>query len=185
MAVVVPAWFPVPGELLSVGLTSVLPVEGKLDVEDVDVGDVAELVPPDAEADEVALALGPAVLAGLGLEVWQGLSVALAFLVPVALTFDVAEADVVAVLVALLLAVAVAVAVLVAEAVPVAEELALSPGLTLVLLLSGLSLVLPLAGEVCGAAGVTLGDCDLLALADLAARDDTEGDGQAVGFALL
>jgi hypothetical protein len=66
---VVPAWFPVPGELMSVGLTSVLPVEGDLGVEDVDEGGVAVLGLPDAEADAVTLALGPAVLAGLGLGV--------------------------------------------------------------------------------------------------------------------
>jgi hypothetical protein len=184
---VVPAWFPVPGELMSVGLTSVLLAEGKLDVGDVDVGGAVGLVRPDAEADAVALALGPAVLAGLGLEVWQGLAVALAFLLPVALTFDVAEADVVAVLVARLLAVAVevAVAVLVAEAVPVAEELVLPLGLTLALPLPGLSLALPLPGVVPEPAGLTSGVCDLLALAGRDALDDAAGDEQAVGFALL
>ena len=118
--------------------------------------------------------------------VGQGLPVAVAaFLLLVALTFDLADADEVAVLVALLLAVAVpdAVAVLVAEAVPVEEELALSLGLTLVLPLAGLSLV-PAAGAVCEPAGVTLGVCDLLAFG-LAAADDEEADGHAVAFALL
>jgi hypothetical protein len=114
---------------------------------------------------------------------------AFAFLLPVALTFDVAEADVVAVLVALLLAVAVevavAVAVLAAEAVPVAEELALPLGLTLALPLPGLPLALPLAGVVPEPAGLTSGVCDLLALADRDALGDVEGDGQAVGFTLL
>ena len=42
------------GEVLSVGLTSVLPVEGKLDVDD---GGVAELVLPEGDADAVALGL--------------------------------------------------------------------------------------------------------------------------------
>ncbi len=118
--------------------------------------------------------------------VGQGLPVAVAaFLLLVALTFDLADADEVAVLVALLLAVAVpdAVAVLVAEAVPVEEELALSLGLTLVLPLAGLSLV-PAAGAVREPAGVTLGVCDLLAFG-LAAADDEEADGHAVAFALL
>ena len=46
----VPPWFPVvPGEPLPVGLTSVLPVEGKLDVagEDVGEGGLAGLELPD------------------------------------------------------------------------------------------------------------------------------------------
>ncbi len=67
MVAVVPDSLPVAGGLLSVGLTSVLPVEGRLDVEDVDVGGVAELVPPDGEAG--AVVLGRPSWASLGPEV--------------------------------------------------------------------------------------------------------------------
>jgi hypothetical protein len=63
LAVVSP-WLPVPGEPLSVGLTLVLPDEGKLDVEggDAEEGGAAGLELPDADAD--VLMLGLAVLAG-------------------------------------------------------------------------------------------------------------------------
>ena len=104
------------------------------------------------------------------------------FLLPVALVLAFAEAVVVPLLVA------VAVTLAVAVAVPVAVALALAPSLGLALPLAGLPLglplVLPLGGLVTGVAGagVTLGVTDL---ADLAAADDEEVDGQAVGFALL
>jgi hypothetical protein len=68
--------FPVPGELLSVGLTSVFP--GKLDVggedEDGDEGGEAGLELPEAGAD--VLAWGLAVLAGVGLAGQEGEPVA-------------------------------------------------------------------------------------------------------------
>jgi hypothetical protein len=52
LAVVSP-WRPVPGEPVSVGLTSVLPIEGKLDVadEDADEGGVTGLELTDAGGD--------------------------------------------------------------------------------------------------------------------------------------
>jgi hypothetical protein len=190
---VVPAWLPepvaVPGELLIVGLTAVLPVEGKLGVDEPAAGGVAEPVPLDADAG--AVALGLAFFVGLVLAVGaahgEPVAVTAAFLLPVALVFAVAEAVVVAVPLALLLAEAVA--VLLAEAVPVAEVLTLPDGLTLVLPLAGLPVVaalepLLLAGEVCEFSGVTLGVRDLAGLADLAAAEE-EDDGQAVGDTLL
>jgi hypothetical protein len=176
---VVPAWLPepvaVPGELLIVGLTSVLPVEGELDVDEPAAGGVAEPVPLDADAGAVAL----------------GLAFFVCSVLPVALVFAVAEAVVVAVPLALLLAEAVA--LLLAEAVPVAETLTLPDGLTLVLPLAGLPVVAALepllAGEVCELCGDTLGVRDLAGLSDLAdladAAADEEDDGQAVGDALL
>lgn len=73
---VVSLWFPVPGELLSVGLASVFP--GKLDVggedEDGDEGGGAGLELPEAGAD--VLTWGLAVLAGLGLAGQEGEPVA-------------------------------------------------------------------------------------------------------------
>jgi hypothetical protein len=57
---VVPPWFPVvPGEPLPVGLTSVLRVEGKLDVagEDVGEGGLAGLELPDVGGDVETLGL--------------------------------------------------------------------------------------------------------------------------------
>jgi hypothetical protein len=192
---VVPVWtapcVPVAGDVPSVGLPLVLPVDGRLDVDDADPDEVgvAVLVLPDADAD--AVALGLALFEGLGLaeEVAQRESVGLAaaFLLPVALVFAVAEAVAVAVLLALLLAVAVA--VLVAVAVPVAEALSLPDGLRLELPLAGFPLVPSLellpAGEVCEPCGDALGFTGLLGLADRAAAADEEGDGQAVGCALL
>jgi hypothetical protein len=58
LAVVSP-WFPVPGEALSVGLTPVLPVEGKLDVadEDADEGGVTGLELTDAGGDVATVGL--------------------------------------------------------------------------------------------------------------------------------
>ncbi|MGD0241704.1 MAG: hypothetical protein ABSB59_15445 [Streptosporangiaceae bacterium] len=192
MLAVVPAWPPepvaVPGELLIVGLTSVLPVEGKLDVDEPAAGGAAEPVPLDADAG--AVALGLAFFVGLvlaaGAAHGEPVAVTAAFLLPVGLVFAVAEAVVVAVLLALLLAEAVA--VLLAEAVPVAEALTLPDGLTLVLPLAGLPVVaalelLLLAGEVCEFSGVTLGVRVLAGLADAAA--DEEDGGQAVGDTLL
>ena len=184
-------WLPVPVDGPSVGLPAVLPVDGRLDVDDADPDEVgvAVLVLPDGEADAVALGL-LTFLGGLGLVLEAGhegepVGLAAAFLLPVALVFAVAEA--VALLLALLLAVAVA--VLVAEAVPVAEALSLPDGLTLELPLAGLPLVpspelLP-AGEVCEPCGDALGFTGLLAFADRAAAADEEGDAQAVGCALL
>jgi hypothetical protein len=66
LAVVSP-WLPVPGEPLSVGLTLVLPDEGRLDVAggDADEGGAAGLELPAADAD--VLTWGSAVLAGLAL----------------------------------------------------------------------------------------------------------------------
>jgi hypothetical protein len=167
----------------------VLPVDGRLDVDDADPDEVgvAELALPDGDADAVALGL-LVFLAGLVLarEAWhegEPVGVAAAFLRPVALLFAVAEAVAVAVLVALPLAVAVA--VLVAEAVPVAEALLLSEGLRVEPPLAGLPLVpsleLLLAGEVCELSGAALG---LVGLADLAGAGE-EVDGQAAGCALL
>jgi hypothetical protein len=179
---------PVPGDVPSVGLPPVLPVDGRLDVDDADPdeGGVAVLVLPDADADAVALGC-LAFFGGLGLavELSQGepVGLAAAFLLPVALVFAVAEAVALSVLLVLLLAVAVA--VLVAEAVPVAEALTLPDGLRLELPLAGLPLVpsleLPLAGEVCEPCGDALGFTGLLGLADRTAAADEEGDGQAVG----
>jgi hypothetical protein len=174
---VVSPWPPVPGEPLSVGLTPVLPDEGKLDVgaEDPDEGGVATLELPDAGGDvETA---GLAVLAGVELA-GQGpeLVARAGFLLPVA----VAVAVPLAVLLALLLAVAVEVAV----AVPVAAALPLSLGLTLVPPLPVLSLALPLAGTVPEPVGGTLGSA-LLDLADLDALAGEVGDMQAVARALL
>jgi hypothetical protein len=189
---VVPVWaapcVPVAGDVPSVGLPLV-PVDGRLDVDDADPDEVcvAVLVLPDADAD--AVALGLALFEGLGLaeEVAQRESVGLAaaFLLPVALVFAVAEA----VALSELLLLAVAVAVLVAEAVPVAETLSLPDGLRPELPLAGFPLVPSLellsAGEVCDPCGDALGFTGLLGLADLAAAADEEGDGQAVGCALL
>ena len=187
-------WLPVPVDGPSVGLPPVLPVDGRLDVDDADPDEVgvAVLVLPDGEADAVALGL-LTFLGGLGLALEAGhegeaAGLAAAFLLPVALVFAVAEAVAVALLLLALL-LAVAVAVLVAEAVPVAEALALPDGLTLELPLAGLPLVpsleLLLAGEVCEPCGDALGLTGLLAFADRAAAADEEGDGQAVGCALL
>jgi hypothetical protein len=180
-------WLPVPDDGPSVGLPPVLPVDGRLDVDDADPDEVgvAVLVLPDADADAVALGL-LVFLGGLGLAAVdsQGRPVGLAaaFLLPVALVFAVAEA--VALSVPLVLLLAVAVAVLVAEAVPVAEALSLPDGLRLELPLAGLPLVpsleLPPAGEVCEPCGDALGFTGLLGSADRAAADE-EGDGQAVG----
>ena len=186
-------WLPVPDDGPSVGLPPVLPVDGRLDVDDADPDEVgaAVLVLPDADADAVALGL-LVFLGGLGLALEAGhdgepVGLAAAFLLPVALVFAVAEAVTVALLVALLLAVAGA--VLVAEAVPVAEALSLPDGLTLELPLAGLPLVPSLellpAGEVCEPCGDALGFTGLLAFADRAAAADEEGDAQAVGCALL
>ncbi len=176
---VVSPWPPAPGEPLPVGLTSVLPDEGRLDVgaEDTDEGGVATLELPDAGADvETA---GLAVLAGVELAGQDGeLAARPGFLLPVA----VAVAVPLAVLLALLLAVAVAVAVAVPVAVPVAE--ALSPGLTLVPPLPVLTLALPLAGTVPEPVGGTVGSA-LADLADLDALADEVGDRQAVARALL
>ena len=188
-------WLPVPVDGPSVGLPAVLPVDGRLDVDDADPDEVgvAVLVLPDGEADAVALGL-LTFLGGLGLVLEAGhegepVGLAAAFLLPVALVFAVAEAVAVALLLLLALLLAVAVAVLVAEAVPVAEALSLPDGLTLELPLAGLPLVpspelLP-AGEVCEPCGDALGLTGLLAFADRAAAADEEGDGQAVGCALL
>ncbi|HET9974479.1 MAG TPA: hypothetical protein VFQ68_40045 [Streptosporangiaceae bacterium] len=169
-----------------------LPVGGRLDVDDADPEEVgvAVLVLPDADADAVALGL-LVFGGGLGLAAVdsQGRPVGLAaaFLLPVALVFAVAEAVAVALLVARLLAVAGA--VLVAEAVPVAEALSLPDGLTLELPLAGLPLVPSLellpTGEVCEPCGDALGFTGLLAFADRAAAADEEGDTQTVGCALL
>ena len=65
-------WLPLPDEPLAVGLTSVLPVEGKLDVEggDADEGGAAGLELAAAGGDVETL--GPAVLAGVGLAVQEG-----------------------------------------------------------------------------------------------------------------
>lgn len=176
---VVSPWPPAPGEPLPVGLTSVLPDEGRLDVgaEDPDEGGVATLELPDAGADvETA---GLAVLAGVELAGQDGeLAARPGFLLPVA----VAVAVPLAVLLALLLAVAVEVAVAVPVAVPVAE--ALSPGLTLVPPLPVLTLALPLAGTVPEPVGGTVGSA-LADLADLDALADEVGDMQAVACALL
>ena len=185
-------WLPVPDDGPSVGLPAVLPVDGRLDVDDADPDEVgvAVLVLPDGEADAVALGL-LTFLGGLGLVLEAGhegepVGLAAAFLLPVALVFAVAEA-VALLLLALLLVVAVA--VLVAEAVPVAEALSLPDGLTLELPLAGLPLVPSLellpAGEVCEPCGDALGFTGLLAWADRAAAADEEGDAQAVGCALL
>jgi hypothetical protein len=184
---VVSPWLPVSGgELLSVGLTSVLPDEGKLDVggedEDAEEGGVAGLELPDAGADvETA---GLAVLAGAELAGQEGELVALAgFLPPVLLPVAVAVAVALAVLVALPLALAVDVEV--AVAVPVAEVLPLSLGLTLGLSLPlVLSLVLLLAGAVPEPVSGTLGSA-LLDLADPDALAGGVGDTQAVACALL
>jgi hypothetical protein len=206
LSVVVPVcaapWLPVPDDGPSVGLPPVLPVDGRLDVDDADPDEVgvAVLVLPDGEDDPVALGL-LAFLGGLGLALEAGhegepVGLAAAFLLPVALVFAVAEAVAVALLLLLLLLLllvalllAVAVAVLVAEAVPVAEALSLPDGLTLELPLAGLPLVPSLellpAGEVCGPCGDALGFTGLLACADRAAAADEEGDAQAVGCALL
>jgi hypothetical protein len=181
---VVPACVPVPGDVPSVGLPSVLPVDGRLDVDDdPDEGGVAVLVLPDADAD--AVALGPAFFEGLELAVepWQGESAGLAaFLLRVGLVFALAEAVAVAVLLALLLAVAVAVLV----AVAVADALSLPDGLMLGLPLAGVplapSLGLLLAGEACEPSGDALGFAGFVGLAVAAGEDD---DGQAVGCALL
>jgi hypothetical protein len=182
----------VPVDGPSVGLPSVLPADGRLDVDDADPDEVGVAVPvlPDVDADPVAFGL-LTFLGGLGLalEAWhdgEPVGLAAAFLLPVALLFAVAEAVAVAVPVALLLAVAVA--VLVAEAVPDAEALPLPDGLRVELPLAGLPLVpsleLLLAGEVCELSGVALGFTCLLGLADLAAAGG-EVDGHAAGFALL
>ena len=194
-------WLPVPDDGPSVGLPAVLPVDGRLDVDDADPDEVgvAVLVLPDGDADAVALGL-LTFLGGLGLVLEAGhdgepAGLAAAFLLPVALVFADAEAVAVALLLALLLLallLAVAVAVLVAEAVPVAEALSLPDGLTLELPVAGLPLVpspelLP-AGEVCEPCGDALGFTGLLACADWAdwaAAADEEGDAQAVGSALL
>jgi len=185
-------WLPVPDDGPSVGLPSVLPVDGRLDVDDADPDEVGVAVlVPDADADAVALGW-LTFLGGLGLVLEAGhdgepVGLAAAFLLPVALVFAVAEAVAVALLLALLLAVAVA--VLVAEAVPVAEALSLPDGLTLELPLAGLPLVPSLellsAGEVCEPCGDALGFTGLLTFADRAAAADEEGDAQAVGCALL
>ncbi|HEU5385763.1 MAG TPA: hypothetical protein VFV73_07660 [Streptosporangiaceae bacterium] len=188
-------WLPVPDDGPSVGLPSVLPVDGRLDVDDADPDEVGVAVPvlPDADADAVALGL-LAFLCGLGLAVEAGhegepAGLAAAFLLPVALVFAVAEAVAVALLLLVALLLAVAVAVLVAEAVAVAEALSLPDGLTLELPLAGLPLVPSLellpAGEVCEPCGDALGFTGLLACADRAAAADEEGDAQAVGRALL
>jgi hypothetical protein len=184
----------VPVDGPPVGLPAVLPVDGRLDVDDADPEEAGVAVPvvlPDVDAEPVALGL-LTFLGGLGLALEAGhdgepVGLAAAFLLPVALVFAVAEAVAVALLVALLLAVAVA--VLVAEAVPVAEALSLPDGLTLELPLAGLPLVPSLellpAGEVCEPCGDALGFTGLLAFADRAAAADEEGDAQAVGCALL
>jgi hypothetical protein len=171
----------VPGDVPPVGLPSVLPADGRLDVDDdPDEGGVAVLVLLDADA----VALGPAFFEGLELAVepWHGESAGLAaFLLRVGLVFALAEAVAVAVLALLL-----AVAVLVAESVgvAVAEALSLPDGLRLGLPLAGVPLVpslgLLLAGEVCEPSGDTLGFAGFV---DLAAAADE--DGQAVGCALL
>jgi hypothetical protein len=194
---VVSPWLPLAGgELLSVGLTAVLPDEGKLDVggrldaggADADEGGVAGLELPDAGAD--VLTMGSAVLAGLELAGQEAELLAwAAFLLPVALVLaaalPLAVAVDVAVALLLLLAEAVDVAVAEAEAVPVAEALPPSLGLTLVLsLLPGLSLTVPLAGAVPDPVGGTLGSA-LLDLADLDALADEVGDMQTVACALL
>ena len=179
-----------PADGPSVGLPPVLPVDGRLDVDDADPDEVgvAVLVLPDADAGAVALGC-LAFFGGLGLavELSQGepVGLAAAFLLPVALVFAVAEAVALSVLLLLVLLLAVAVAVLVAEAVPVAEALSLPDGLRPELPLAGLPLVpsleLLLAGEVCEPCGDALGFTGLLGLADRAAAADEEGDGQAVG----
>jgi hypothetical protein len=190
---VVSLWPPLAGgELLSVGLTPVLPDGGKLDVGgrldagggDADVGDVAGLELPDAGADVLTLGLG--VLAGLGLAGHEaGLVAWAAFLLPVALVLAAALPLAVAVDVALALLLAVAGGVAVAEAVPVAEALPPSLGLTLVLsLLLGLSLTVPLAVAVPEPVGGTVGSA-LLDLADLDALAAEVGDAQTVACALL
>jgi hypothetical protein len=178
----------VPGDVPSAGLPSVLPVDGRLDVDDdPDGGGVAVLVLLDADAD--AVALGPAFFEGLELAVdpWQGEPAGLAaFLLRVGLVFALAEAVAVAVAVVLALLLAVAVAVLVADAVVVAEALSLPVGLMLGLPLAVVPLVpslgLLLAGEVCEPSGDALGFAGFV---DLAVAADEDDDGQAVGCALL
>jgi hypothetical protein len=177
----------------SVGLPLVLPADGGLDVDDAGPAEVGVAVPALPAADTDAVALGLAFFDGLRLavEFSQGgpVGLAAAFLLPVALVFAVAEAVAVAVAVLVALLLAAAGAVLAAEAVPLAEALSLPDGLRLELPLAGLPLVpsleLPLAGEVCEPSGDALGFTGLRGSADLAAAADEEGDGQAVGCALL
>ena len=181
---VVSPWLPVPGELLSVGLTSVFP--GKLDVGGADEdgeGGGAGLELPAAGAD--VLTWGLAVLAGLGLAGQEGEPVACAaFLLFVALLLAVAVAEAdpeaLAVLVALLLAVAVEGAEAVPVTVPVGETLSLPLGLTLVPPLPlGLPLAVPLAVAVPEPVGGTLGSA-LLDLADFDALGDEVAEGHVV-----
>ena len=176
-------WVPADGP--SVGLP-VLPVDGRLDVDDADPVEVGVAVPVLPDADAVALGLAFFGGWGLAVELSQGepVGLAAAFLLPVALVFALAEAVALSLLLLLLLVLDVAVAVLVAEAVPVAETLSLPDGLRVELPLPGLPLVpsleLLLAGEVCEPCGDALGFTGFLGLADRAAAEE-EGDGQAVG----
>ena len=145
--------------MVSVGLVLGPPEDGGLDVGD---AGVEELLPG---AGEDSAALGLAVLGGSEVGVEHGAAGASAdVLPPFALSLAFAEAVELAVLVAVVeLALSVAVAVAVPVAVPVA-----------VALLSGLLLVLPLAGLLTEFSG------DGLGAADLAGAAVAEADGELV-----
>ena len=140
-----------------------------LDVAGLDVAglDVAGLVLVDVDGDVVAFGWAACVRVAVGLP--QGVAVASAVFLPVALAFAVADAH--AVVVAVLVPVALAAGVLVVLAFPV--------GLAL---LAVLALVLLLAGLVAETAGLAPGLVDLLALFN---GDGDELDGHAVAFVLV
>jgi hypothetical protein len=158
-AEVVPAEV-VPAEVVSVGLVLGPPEEDGLDVGD---AGVEELLPG---ADEDPAALGLAVLGGSEVGVEHGAAGAPAdVLPPFALSLAFAEAVELAVLVAVAVVLALSVAVAVAVSVAVAVA---------VTLLSGLLLVLPLAGLLTETSG------DGLGAADLAGAAVAEADGELV-----
>ena len=114
-----------------------------------------------ADVDVDVLAVGLGVVFEAGVWVPQGLADALAFLVPVALVFAVAEAVAGELLAALPVALAVPVALALAVLVVVLVAVVLPVGLAL--LLAGLALVLLSAGLLAVAAGLAVGLGDLLA----------------------
>jgi hypothetical protein len=144
--------------------------EDELDVDEDELDvDFDGLALADVDVDVPAVGLG--VVFEAGVEDSQGLADALAFLVPVALVFAVAEAVVGELLVAPPVALAVPVALALAVLVVVLVAVVLPVGLAL--LLAGLALVLLSAGLLAVAAGLAVGLGDLLA--------SCEGDGVELG----
>ena len=157
---------PLPDEVVA-GELALVP----FDAAELDAGELGVEGGALADVDADPVTLGLAVLVGAGEDLVQGVPVVLAdFALRGALTLEVADAFVPALLVAALLAAALLAGVLDAPAVVggVLVALALSPELALSL--AGLLLVPPLARLDTGGAGGTLGVTDLPAVAGDAAE---------------